>query len=277
MEAAESGVPLEGRGNELTYSEYLHLDELLHLQVSRSESHDEALFIVVHQTSELWLKLCLQELRAARQCIAADDVRPAFKMLARVAGIQKQLIHSWDVLSTMTPSEYLAFRDALGTSSGFQSLQYRLVEFLLGNKGTGHVERFRADAAACASLVQELSAPSLYDEALRLLKRRGLPLPDVCIERDLATPASEQVSPALLHRCHRESFVRLDGEDSQLNGVRRHSSPGKCCACSPMNVAAACTDHGLRPDSTYTATLSPTPREHCARFTVLAASTQVCR
>lgn len=130
-----------------TYSRYLRLEELLRQQVMRTGSHDEPLFAIIHQASELWLKLCLHELAAARRCLSADDVRPAFKMLARVAAIQKQLIHSWDVLSTMTPSDYLSFRDALGTSSGFQSLQYRLVEFLLGNKNAAHLERFQSDIA----------------------------------------------------------------------------------------------------------------------------------
>lgn len=194
MQAAQSTAQVGDKSTvhnakgSLTYSKYLHLGELLQQQVPLSDSHDEALFIVIHQASELWLKLCLHELAAARTCIAGGDLRPAFKMLARVAGIQKQLIHSWDVLSTMTPSDYLSFRDALGTSSGFQSLQYRLIEFLLGNKNAAHVERFREDAVAHACLQQSLVAPSLYDETLRLLQRRGLQIPHASIDRDFSQP-----------------------------------------------------------------------------------------
>lgn len=188
MRTAMPDVPPGREAADMTYSQYLQLDELLSRQLRRSDCHDELLFIVIHQTSELWLKLCLEELTAARSRIAADQLRPAFKMLARVAGIQKQLIHSWDVLSTMTPSDYMAFRGGLGTSSGFQSVQYRLVEFLLGNKNATHAERFRDDETAYTKLRQALFAPSLYDEALRLLRRRGLPIPDASIERDFSKP-----------------------------------------------------------------------------------------
>lgn len=204
MQAAQSTAQVGDKSTvhnangSLTYSKYLHLGELLQQQVPLSDSHDEALFIVIHQASELWLKLCLHELAAARACIVGGDLRPAFKMLARVAGIQKQLIHSWDVLSTMTPSDYLSFRDALGTSSGFQSLQYRLIEFLLGNKNAAHVERFREDAVAHACLQKSLVAPSLYDETLRLLQRRGLQIPDASVNRDFSKPyvASSAVEAA---------------------------------------------------------------------------------
>lgn len=172
----------------VTYASYLHLDALLEQQAPSSNSHDELLFIVIHQASELWLKLCLHELRAARACIAGDQLRSAFKMLARVAGIQKQLIHSWDVLSTMTPTDYLGFRQLLGTSSGFQSQQYRLIEFLLGNKNVAHVERFNEDATAHENLERALLEPSIYDETLRALRRRGLDIPDSHIERDFTRP-----------------------------------------------------------------------------------------
>lgn len=200
MQAAQPIAPTTGHAGPLNYTTYLHLDELLLQQVPLSDSHDEALFIVIHQASELWLKLCLHELSAARAYIAAGDIRPAFKMFARVAGIQKQLIHSWDVLSTMTPTDYLTFRDSLGSSSGFQSLQYRLVEFLLGNKNAAHVERFREDAAAHAKLQEALVAPSLYDETLRFMKRRGLQIPDASIERDFSKPyvASPEIEAAWL-------------------------------------------------------------------------------
>ena len=183
---------------DLTYAQYLRLDGLLCQQAPRSESHDEMLFIVIHQASELWLKLCLHELRAACACIATDQLGSAFKMLARVAGIQKQLIHSWDVLGTMTPSDYLSFRDLLGTSSGFQSQQYRLLEFLLGNKSSTHAKRFSGDAAAYESLLQALRAPSLYDESLRALRRHGLRIPDDHLERDFSQPyqSSREVEAA---------------------------------------------------------------------------------
>ncbi|WP_198683820.1 tryptophan 2,3-dioxygenase [Peristeroidobacter agariperforans] len=173
---------------ELTYAQYLRLPGLLAQQAPRSDSHDEMLFIIIHQASELWLKLCLHELRAARNCIASDQLDSAFKMLARVAAIQKQLIHSWDVLGTMTPSDYLGFRHLLGTSSGFQSQQYRLLEFLLGNKDAAHLNRFAEDTSAHDALRQALHEPSLYDEALRTLRRRGLPIPVDHVERDFSRP-----------------------------------------------------------------------------------------
>jgi tryptophan 2,3-dioxygenase len=173
---------------DLTYAQYLRIDGLLDQQAPRSESHDEMLFIIIHQASELWLKLCLHELRAARNCVASDQLDVAFKMLARVAGIQKQLIHSWEVLGTMTPSDYLSFRHRLGTSSGFQSQQYRLLEFLLGNKDATHVNRFSEDGACHGALQQALHEPSLYDEALRALRRRGLPIPINHVERDFSRP-----------------------------------------------------------------------------------------
>lgn len=182
----------------LTYGSYLRLDELLRQQVPLTDNHDEALFIIIHQASELWMKLCLHELAATRACIQADDLRPAFKMLARVAGIQKQLTSSWEILSTMTPTDYLRFRDALGSSSGFQSAQYRLIEFMLGNKSVAHVERYGADTATYTRLQEALIAPSLYDEALRLLARRGLPIPDTHLDRDFSQPyvASSEVEAA---------------------------------------------------------------------------------
>ncbi|WP_129779544.1 tryptophan 2,3-dioxygenase [Peristeroidobacter soli] len=172
----------------VTYASYLRLDALLDQQAPASDSHDEMLFILIHQASELWLKLCLHELRAARISIAGDQLRSAFKMLSRVAGVQKQLIHSWDVLGTMTPADYLSFRDRLGTSSGFQSQQYRLIEFMLGNKSAAHVERFRDQDSAYRSLQQALNEPSIYDEALRALQRHGLDIPSSYISRDFSQP-----------------------------------------------------------------------------------------
>jgi tryptophan 2,3-dioxygenase len=170
----------------VTYASYLDLDRLLSAQHPVSGAHDELLFIVIHQASELWLKLCLHELVAAREEIAADDLRPAFKMLARVARAQNQLISSWDVLATMTPSEYSAVRPHLGASSGFQSAQYRLMEFILGERDDGHLASHADDPPAAAALRDELSRPSLYDEVLRLLARRGFAIPAEVLGRDLA-------------------------------------------------------------------------------------------
>jgi tryptophan 2,3-dioxygenase len=154
------------------------------------------LFIVIHQASELWIKLCLHELAATRAQIRADDLEPAFKMLSRVARIQTQLIQSWEVLSTMTPSDYMKFRASLGQSSGFQSWQYRLLEFVLGNKEPRLIEVHANDKASYALLKQELATPSLYDESIRLLARRGFEIPAACTERDwtkqyVAHPAVE--------------------------------------------------------------------------------------
>ena len=183
----EPGVTTDLEG-QLTYGRYLELDRLLSSQRPVSDSHDEMLFIVIHQATELWLKLMVHELRAARARIAADDLQPAFKMLARVARIQAQLIQSWDVLSTLTPADYLVFRHQLGPASGFQSHQYRLIEFLLGNKQAGVLAVHRHDALVHAALADELMRPSLYDETLRLLARRGLALPPERLERDWTTP-----------------------------------------------------------------------------------------
>ncbi len=172
----------------LTYSGYLKLDGLLDCQAPLSSEHDELLFIVIHQSAELWLKLCLHELGAVRRLIAADDLSPAFKMLSRVARAQLQLIQSWEVLSTMTPSDYIRLREHLGSSSGFQSYQYRLLEFVLGARDAKMVDIHLDDLTHVDGLKAELARPSLYDEALRLLARRGLPVPDAVIERDFSQP-----------------------------------------------------------------------------------------
>jgi tryptophan 2,3-dioxygenase len=174
----------------LTYGGYLHLDRLLAAQEPLSGGlgapprHDEMLFIVQHQVSELWLKLMIHELRAAIGHLRADALEPNFKILARVKLIQKQLFEQWAVLETLTPSEYEAFRPALGSSSGFQSAQYRALEFLFGNKNARMLDVFRHDPATHAELTALLEAPSLYDEFLRHLARRGLPVPRDCVERD---------------------------------------------------------------------------------------------
>jgi len=168
----------------MSYGQYLQLDKVLSAQKPLSGQHDEMLFIVIHQASELWMKLCLHELAATRAQIRADDLEPAFKMLSRVARAQAQLIQSWDVLGTMTPADYMRFRDSLGQSSGFQSWQYRLLEFLLGNKDARLIEVHASDPPVHALLGRELATPSLYDEALRLLKRRGFDIPPERVERD---------------------------------------------------------------------------------------------
>ena len=173
---------------DLSYGSYLGLDKLLDAQHPRSGQHDELLFIVIHQASELWLKLSLHELRAARDHIARDDLGPAFKMIARVSRIQTQLIQSWDVLATMTPSDYEAIRTGLGQSSGFQSHQYRLLEFMLGQKDVAMLTVHETDPHTHAVLREALHAPSLYDEVLRLLARRGFAMPADALEGDRSLP-----------------------------------------------------------------------------------------
>jgi tryptophan 2,3-dioxygenase len=171
----------------MSYADYLHLDELLAAQhpVSRPAHHDEMLFIVQHQTTELWLKLVLHELRAAMHHLAEDDLRLALKNLARVKHVQRTLIEQWSVLATLTPSEYLEFRGALASSSGFQSHQYRAVEFALGNKNAAMLEVFAHDEARHRELADLLAAPSLYDEFLRHLARQGHPVPREVLDRDV--------------------------------------------------------------------------------------------
>jgi tryptophan 2,3-dioxygenase len=172
----------------VTYSSYLDLGRILSAQRPASDAHDEMLFIIVHQASELWLKLCLHELEAARGHIERDDLRPAFKMLARIARAQGQLIQSWDVLSTMTPHDYSTIRPHLGGSSGFQSAQYRLFEFMLGGRNPDMVTMHEAVPEVAKQLRNELGRPSLYDEAVRLLARRGFLIPPEVLERDHAGP-----------------------------------------------------------------------------------------
>ena len=160
----------------MSYSDYLKLDGILQAQTPLSASPDEMLFIIQHQTSELWMKLAIHELTAAMAAIARDDLRPAFKMLTRVARIFEQLNGAWDVLRTMTPSEYTRFRSALGQSSGFQSWQYRAIEFLAGNRNLAMLKPHGHDVATTAVLEGILARPSLYDEAIRLLVREGFDL-----------------------------------------------------------------------------------------------------
>ncbi len=188
----------------LSYSQYLNLDKLLEAQHPLSYHHDEMLFIIIHQVSELWMKLCLHELNATVACIRRDDLGPTFKMLARVSTIQQQLLHSWDVLATITPHDYAAFRNTLGKSSGFQSPQYRMLEFIIGNKNAESIKVFRSDPRAYEMLERSLRSPSLYDEVLRFLSRRGFKLPAEAIDRDFTMPyqASKQVAAAWLSVYH---------------------------------------------------------------------------
>src|SRR5437763_1292317 len=196
----EPGIVTDLR-DRLTYGGYLQLDRLLSAQQPLSAlggataRHDEMLFIIQHQVAELWMKLMIHELKAARDSVRVDALEPCFKILARVKLIQKQLFEQWAVLETLTPSEYEGFRPALGSSSGFQSAQYRALEFLLGNKHAGMLDVFRYDPAIHAELQALLAAPSLYDEFLRHLARRGLPVPASSVERDWTAPreASDEV------------------------------------------------------------------------------------
>jgi tryptophan 2,3-dioxygenase len=176
----------------LTYGAYLRLPELLTLQSPRTDTHDELLFITIHQASELWIKLMLHELDEARARIGDDDLAPALKMMARVGRIQAQLIQSWDVLATMTPADYARMRGGLGGSSGFQSDGYRRLEFVMGARDPRMVAIFDAEPDLQVALHDELARPSLYDEALRLLARRGLPVPADRVDRDW----SRQVDPS---------------------------------------------------------------------------------
>ena len=157
----------------MSYGDYLDLDRLLNAQAPRSSAHDEMLFIIQHQTSELWMKLAIHEIKAATKAIHGDDLQPAFKMLTRVARIFEQLNSAWDVLRTMTPSEYTEFRSMLGESSGFQSFQYRAIEFLAGNRNLAMLRPHAHRPELVAALEEILEQPSLYDEALLLLSRRG--------------------------------------------------------------------------------------------------------
>jgi tryptophan 2,3-dioxygenase len=196
---ADEGAKLDF-SRDMTYSDYLHLDAVLGAQHPRSPAHDEMLFIVQHQTSELWMKLMLHEITAAVACLARDELGSAFKMLARVSRIMEQLVHAWDVLATMTPPEYSAIRPYLSNSSGFQSWQYRCIEFALGNKNAAMLKPHAHRPELLARVDAAWRAPSLYDEALRLLARRGLPVPASHVERDWTQPyvASDAVEQAWL-------------------------------------------------------------------------------
>ena len=169
----------------MSYGNYLALDAILGAQHPLSEAHDEMLFIIQHQTTELWMRLAIHELSAARRSIAKDEVQPAMKMLARMSRIFEQLNGAWDVLRTMTPSEYTRFRSQLGQSSGFQSRQYRQIEFLLGNRNHAMLKPHAHDLETTQLLEAELATPSLYDEVLRLADRNGLEMPAAVLARDV--------------------------------------------------------------------------------------------
>jgi tryptophan 2,3-dioxygenase len=172
----------------MSYGDYLGLDQILSAQHPRSPNHNEMLFIVQHQTTELWLKLMLHELQAVRRNIVSDELESAFKMLARVARIMDQLVHAWDVLATMTPPEYSAIRPYLGASSGFQSFQYRQLEFILGNKNAALLAVHAQSPETHAVLERELHAPSVYDEAVRLLHRSGFAIGAQRLQADWTGP-----------------------------------------------------------------------------------------
>ncbi len=178
----------------MSYGDYLDLDRILGAQHPRSPDSNELLFIIQHQTSELWMKLALHELQGARAAIAADQLPPAFKMLARVSRILEQLVHAWSVLATMTPSEYSALRPYLGSSSGFQSWQYRMIEFILGNKNPAMLKPHAHRPDLHAQVAQALREPSLYDEAIALLTRRGFTISPAHLARDPSQPRAFEAS-----------------------------------------------------------------------------------
>ena len=183
---SSKGVNAMSQRKEISYSGYLELDKILQAQQPLSSAHDEMLFIIQHQTSELWMKLAIHELSATCRLIAADDLQPAFKTLSRVSRILEQLNSAWDVLRTMTPSEYTEFRESLGQSSGFQSWQYRMIEFLVGNKNAAMIHTHQDDKAVVERLEAAHRAPSIYDLTIQLLDRRGLAIDKAIVERDVS-------------------------------------------------------------------------------------------
>ena len=184
---ASEGAQMSFDGR-MSYGDYLQIDRILSSQHCLTQAHDEMLFIIQHQTSELWMRLALHELDAARTAIASGHASEAFKMLARIARIFEQLNNAWDVLRTMTPSDYTRFRDDLGQSSGFQSWQYRLIEYAVGNRNAAMLRPHAHRPDILAKLEAELARPTLYDEALRHLARSGLPVPQDVLTRDLRQP-----------------------------------------------------------------------------------------
>jgi len=194
---ADDGAQMTFDGH-MSYGDYLGLEKILSAQHPLSDAHDEYLFIIQHQTSELWMKLALHEMAAAKAAIAADALQPCFKMLTRIARIFEQLNNAWDVLRTMTPSEYTTFRDSLGQSSGFQSHQYRAIEYVVGNKNEAMLKPHAHVEQVYTYLLGLLNEPSIYDEVLKLLARRGFILDLKILERDWCLPyqANESVSDA---------------------------------------------------------------------------------
>ena len=178
-----AGAHLDLR-HHLSYAEYLGLDDVLGAQHPRTDAHDEMLFIIQHQATELWIKLVLHELHTVSALVDSDDLGPAFKSMARVERVMQGLVSSWDVLTTMTPADYMSFRAALDTSSGFQSFQFRELEFVLGNRDAMYLEPFRHEPERFARLEAALDEPSLYDRVVRLLARRGLPVDPALVDRD---------------------------------------------------------------------------------------------
>jgi tryptophan 2,3-dioxygenase len=183
-DAGKEGIETDF-SRKMSYGDYLGLDALLAAQRPLSGQHDEMLFIVIHQVQELWMKLMAHELGLAMGCIREGELRPAFKATARISRIQKQLVEAWDVLTTMTPHDYLAFRDSLGSSSGFQSWQYRLIEIRMGARDPFLLKPHRHREDVHATLQDAFAAPGIYDEALRLMAARGLAIPDAVLNRDL--------------------------------------------------------------------------------------------
>ena len=179
----ENSIQLDFQ-KEMSYGDYLSLDQILSSQHRLSNHHDEMLFIIIHQTSELWMKLILHEMNSAIACIRSNDLEPSIKMLARVSRIQQQLIQSWSVLSTLTPSEYMQFRDKLGHSSGFQSYQNRLIEFALGNKNAHTLAVYQHQKELHSMLLNALHEPSIYDAAISALVAHGLSVDKEALERD---------------------------------------------------------------------------------------------
>jgi tryptophan 2,3-dioxygenase len=216
-------------GSSLSYSEYLRLDLLLAAQKPLSTEHDEMLFIIVHQVSELWMRLMLHELHAVIECVRRDNLDPSFKMLDRVGRVQAQLLAVWEVLSTMTPADYSSFRNLLGRSSGFQSVQYRMLEFTLGNKHADVIEVHRHDTEAYALLARALAAPSLYDEVLRLLSQRGYGVPATSLVRDFSQPyvPSKQVTGAWPRPCAYDCFQSCGRRAPRCSAQLRCASNGR--------------------------------------------------
>ena len=191
-------------GSSQSYGDYLQLSRLLSAQQPISGEHDEMMFIIVHQVSELWIRLFLHELEFVQRCVIRDNLDPSFKALQRISKVQAQLFGAWEILATMTPSDYTLFRNSLGRSSGFQSVQYRLMEFGLGNKNADMIRVHQRNPEDYARLQRALNAPSLYDEVLRLLSRRGYGVPQELLDRDFSQPyvASKAVTGAWLGVYH---------------------------------------------------------------------------